>query len=215
MVKGVVPLACLVLAAACEELPRTYDTRAGPGRVVFSDAFERDALGDDWRATGPGATIEHGRLRIQDLRNHPLWLAHELPDDVRIEFDAWAGSEEGDIKVELCGDGKSFATTENYVASGYVVIFGGWNNTQNAIVRQNEHGRKREVVAEPHVLADHRYHFAITRSGGLVSWELDGKELLSLDDPEPLRGPGRRSFAFSGWEAKVDFDNLVIEAIGP
>ncbi|MCX4242324.1 hypothetical protein [Paraliomyxa miuraensis] len=209
------PLAlwAVLAASGCEEVPRTYSTRAEDGVVLFRDDFERDELGPDWHVTGPGASLERGVLVIEDLHNHPLWLTHPLPDDVRVEFDARATTEEGDIKVELCGDGKSRATSMNYVATGYVVIFGGWNNTLNAIVRNNEHGRQRETSSEPKVEPGQRYHFSITRSGNELRWEIDGREVLSYEDDAPLRGPGHDHFAFSGWEAQTHFDNLVIEAL--
>jgi hypothetical protein len=203
---------CLALAG-CEELPRTYSTRAEDGVVLFRDDFERDVLGPEWSPTGPGATLDNGVLKLEDLHNHPVWLTRSLPDDVRIELDAWSTTEEGDIKVELCGDGKSAATSMNYVATGYVVIFGGWNNTLNAIVRRNEHGRDRETTTEPKVEPGRRYHFSITRSGGELRWEIDGREVLAYEDEAPLRGEGHDHFAFGGWEAQTHFDNLVIEAL--
>ena len=206
-------LLALPLAAACTEVPRTYSTRAEDGVVLFRDDFERDQLGEQWVQTGPGATLERGVLKLQDLHNHPLWLDMALPDDVRIEFDAWATTEEGDVKIELAGDGKSAATSVNYVATGYVIIFGGWNNSLNAIVRRNEHGRQRETTSEPKVQPDRRYHFVITRSGNEIRWEVDGQEVLTYEDEAPLRGPGHDHFAFSGWEAQTHFDNLVIEAL--
>lgn len=201
------------VAGGCTEVPRTYSTRGQLGTEIFRDEFERDELGPSWRVTGEGVRIEHGVVKLRDTRNHPLWLELALPDDVHVAFDAWAQSEEGDIKVELCGDGSSVATSANYTASGYVVIFGGWNNTLNAIARRNEHGRDRVTASEPRVDPDRRYHVDITRSGGELVWEVDGKEVLSLDDPAPLRGPGHDHFAFSGWEAETHFDNLVIEAL--
>ncbi len=205
--------AALAGPTACEELPRTYSTRSEEGVVFFRDDFERDALGDDWAPSGEGAIVERGVLKVEGLQNHPVWLARPLPDDVRIEFDAWATTDEGDIKVELAGDGKSFATSANYVATGYVLIFGGWNNSLNAIVRRNEHGRKRETVTEPKVEPGRRYHFTIIRSGIELRWELDGREVLAYEDEAPLRGEGHNHFAFSGWEAQTHFDNLVIEAL--
>ncbi len=203
----------VALASACTEVPRVYSTRGQLGTEIFRDEFERDELGPNWRQTGDGVRIEHGVIKLRDTRNHPLWLEPSLPDNFRIAFDAWAQSEEGDIKVEVCGDGASVATTTNYVATGYVVIFGGWNNTLNAIARRNEHGRDRVTASEPRVDPARRYHFDITRSGGELLWEVDGKEILSFDDPAPLRGPGHDHFAFSGWEAEAHFDNLVIEAL--
>ena len=203
----------LILLAGCQEEPRLYSTRAAEGEVIFRDDFETGELGPHWQATGEGASVVGGLLQVAGVKNHPLWLDLALPDAVRIEFDAWATTEEGDIKVELYGDGKSFATTANYRASGYVVIFGGWNNTTNAIVRQDEHGRDRATAEDPKVEADRRYHFVITRTAGEILWEIDGKAVVTFEDQQPLRGPGHDRFAFSGWETTTQFDNLVIEAL--
>lgn len=204
-----------LLLTACREEPRTYSTQVDQGTRVFEDHFERAELGDAWRTTGPGAEIHDGALVVRDLQNHPVWLVPPLPLDFRIEFDAWTTTDEGDLKVEVAGDGKSSATSPNYVASGYVVIFGGWNNTLNAIVRRNEHGSDRQTTREPRVAAGQRYHFALTRQGSELRWELDGREVLTFDDLEPLRGPGHEHFAFSGWLSEVHFDNLVVEALEP
>jgi hypothetical protein len=205
-------LALALLLAACEEVPRTYSS-AGPARLLFTDRFDEPALGPAWTTTGPGARVESGELVVENLRNHPVWLSVQLPDDVRIEFDARAATDEGDIKVELAGDGKSYARTASYVASGYVVVFGGWNNTLNAIVRRDEHGGDRKTAGSPKVEDGRRYHFTLTRKDGQIRWELDGAEILAYDDPEPLSGPAHRHFAFGGWEARVAFDNLEIYAL--
>lgn len=203
----------ILTAVGCEEQPRLYSTRAATGEVILREDFDRTELGPRWQATGEGARIENGLLVVDGIRNHPLWLDLDLPDDVRVEFDAWATTEEGDIKVELFGDGVSFATSPNYTASGYVVIFGGWNNTLSALVRKNEHGRQRATSSELKVQADKRYHFVLTRTGSELHWEVNGAELLVYEDAQPLRGEGHNRFAFSGWEAQAHFDNLVIEAL--
>jgi hypothetical protein len=150
---------------------------------------------------------------VSGLRNHPVWLVEPLPDDVRVSFDVWAATEEGDIKVEFAGDGHSSATSMNYVASGYVLVFGGWNNTANVIARKDEHGSDRITTNDPKVEADKRYHITVWRTGSELRWEINGREVGSMDDPSPLRGEGHRHFGFGGWEAEVHFDNLVIEAI--
>lgn len=206
-------LALLGLALlACEEVPRTYSS-AGPAQLLFADRFDGAELAPAWNPTGPGAKVTGGELVVEDLRNHPVWLTLALPEAVRIEFDARAETDEGDIKVELAGDGRSYARTASYVSSGYVVIFGGWSNSLNAIARRDEHGGDRKTSAAPKVEAGKRYHFAITRRDGAVRWELDGQEILAYDDPDPLTGPSHTHFAFGGWEARVAFDNLEIYAL--
>jgi hypothetical protein len=133
---------------------------------------------------------------------------------VRIEFDAWAETEEGDIKVELAGDGQSYAKTASYTATGYVVIFGGWNNKLHVLARRDEHGADRvETAAEPPVESERRYRVAITRRGGELRFEVDGQLIAEMIDDAPLTGPGQRHFAFNNWEAPTRFDNLVIYAL--
>ena len=180
---------------------------------LFEDRFERDALGEAWRPTGPGARIERGRLVLEGLENHPVWLAVELPDDVHIAFDARAATESGDIKFEIAGDGRSYATSPNYVASGYVLIFGGWDRTKNMIARRNEHGRDVTTSTEPLPEPGRTYHMEVWRTGSTIRWEVDGKELLVFDDPNPLTGPGHRHFAFNNWQARTEFDNLRIDPL--
>lgn len=204
----------LLLAGACEEVPRTYSTATDGARVLFQDDFDRGVLGDAWLTTGGGVTLERGALRLAGLHNHPVWLRTELPDDIRIEFDAWAETEEGDIKVELAGDGRSFARTASYTATGYVVIFGGWDNKLHVIARRDEHGADRvEAAAEPAVEPERRYRVAITRRGGELRFEVDGQLIAEMIDDAPLTGVGQRHFAFNNWEAPTRFDNLVIYAL--
>jgi hypothetical protein len=203
-----------LLAAACEEVPRTYSTATDGARVLFQDDFDRGVIGNDWLTTGSGVTLDRGVLRLANLHNHPVWLRTPLPDDVRIEFDAWAETEEGDIKVELAGDGHSHAKTTSYMATGYVVIFGGWNNALHVIARRDEHGDDRvEAPAEPKVEPDRRYRVAITRRGGELRFEVDGQLIAEMVDDKPLTGPGQQHFAFNNWEAPTRFDNVVIYAL--
>jgi len=211
LLAAVVLTACEAVEGFFTEVPRTYSS-AGNLRRVFADDFSRAELGPDWLLTGPGARIVDGALEVEGLRNHPVWLTLPLPDDLRLEFDATALTDEADIKVEFAGDGQSFARAASYVATGYVMIFGGWNNSQNALVRRDEHGGDKRIANRPRVEPGRRYHVVLTREDGQIRWELDGEELLTYDDPDPLVGPGHQHFAFGNWEARVRFDNLVVSA---
>jgi hypothetical protein len=203
--------------AACEEVPRTYSTTKvkeyAPGEIVFQDDFQRKELGEAWTATGKGASLQNGALTIHRAKNHPVWLVQDLPDDVEIEFDAWSDSRHGDIKVELCADGESYATTVSYTATGYVVVFGGWKNTLDIIARRDEHGDDRIERPTLGVKPKQTYHFKITRKGSTLTWTVDGENPLVMNDPQPLTGPGQRGFGFNGWIARTHFDNLVIRAL--
>ena len=204
----------LLLPAACEEQPRTYSTASGDAQLLFRDNFDRAELGPEWTTTGPGATLQDGALQLADLHNHPVWLNLALPDDVRVEFDAWAGTEEGDIKVELAGDGRSYAKSASYTATGYVFILGGWNNALDVIARRDEHGEDRVAVnREPKLEPERRYHVTVTRRGGELRLELDGRPIAEMIDDAPLTGSSQAHFAFNNWESPTRFDNLVIYAL--
>jgi hypothetical protein len=176
----------------------------------FSDDFERAELGPNWNPTSPEYRIADGKLAVSNAHNHPAWLKQKLPRDVVLDIDATSKSPQGDLKVEIFGDGESFDPDRGaYTSTGYVLIFGGWRNTLSVICRGNEHdeGRKaerRDIKVEP----GRSYHFTITRRGGTIDWNIDGKPFLSWTDPSPLAGAGHEFFAVDNWETEVTFDNL-------
>lgn len=200
------------LALAGGALAGCGPTSAGETlRAPFTDRFERARLGDDWRSTAEDAySIVGGQLRVQGARNHPLWLRKRLPRNVRVEFTARSESAAGDIKAEIFGDGRSYATEDSYTATSYVVIFGGWHNSLSAIARMNEHGDDRETRASPRVVPGRTYRLRIERRGKTLGWWVDGERMLAMEDDAPLEGPGHDAFAFNDWEAEVYFDDLVV-----
>lgn len=169
------------------------------GVVVFEDDFERDTLGERWRNRSGRWRIREGRLTVQGDRNEGLWLDFALPERVRIEFDARALSDEGDLKCEV------FASEPRHQA-GYVVILGGWHNTVSIIARLDEHGEDR--LESPARAEKGRWHrFVLVRISDTLRWYLDGNLLLEYHDEDPLRGT---YFGFNDWNAPVEFDNLKI-----
>ena len=178
----------------------------------FQDAFDRTELGSDWNATSPAYRLTGGQLEVSRGYNHPAWLRRRLPDDVAIDLDVTSNSPDGDIKLELFGDGESFDPDKgSYDSTGYVFIFGGWHNSLSVICRQEEHGAGRKAQrADLRVEPGRRYHFAITRRQGAIDWQVDGRPFLAWTDPEPLTGPAHAYFAVDDWEADVAFDNLHI-----
>jgi hypothetical protein len=179
-------------------------------------------LGPDWSQAQTNVwRIENGKLCGQGARNHGVWLNRTLPVNARIEFDAQSFAPEGDLKAEVWGDGRSYATGTSYTnATSYLVIFGGWNNSIHAIARINEHGRDRKEIAVDPKSDDPRqrpvgpgqlYHFKIERTDGkTVKWYVDDQEMRTFVDPSPLAGMGHDHFGFNDWNAKVCFDNVKV-----
>lgn len=180
--------------------------------TTFSDTFERTELGAHWRDTGGGYRIVDGQLAAGGAYNHPAWLRKRLPHDVSIELDAQSRSPAGDLKIELFGDGESFDSDRgSYVSTGYMLIFGGWNNSLSVICRNNEHDEGRKASrTDRRVEPGRTYHWSITRKGGTIDWKIDGAPFLAWTDPDPLGGSGHEYLGVNDWEADVRFDNLVI-----
>jgi hypothetical protein len=187
----------------------------------FNDAFDRAELGPAWRSTGPAWTLSEGRLCGENARNHPVWLARRLPTNASIEFDATSFSPNGDIKAEFWGDGRSSASGQSYTdATSYLTIFGGWQNRFHVLARIDEHAPdRREIKLEPGqadftrstVVPERVYQFQVERRDGrTVRWRVDGQEILTYRDAQPLTGPGHEHFGFNDWQVRVCFDNLRV-----
>ncbi|MBL8952434.1 MAG: hypothetical protein JNK82_16760 [Myxococcaceae bacterium] len=192
-----------------------------------------------WSTGGLWRSVD-GQLVCPGVKQNPLWLKAKLPQNVAVEFDARSQSPEGDIKVEIFGDGMDHA-------SGYVLIHGGWNNSLSIIARRDEHGRslqqlqaeaqrvaaekrlpsaglidtgvfnensRMRVEANPYpVQIGRTYRWRIERRGSKISWAIDGQPFMEFDDPIPLTGEKHNRFGFSCWEAQLYFDNLRIEPL--
>jgi hypothetical protein len=201
------PLFVFVLGLAFAACVPRGDPSLGDG---FRDDFERADVGPMWRNTGGSYSIVNGKLRVKAARNKPLWLRRTLPRDVLIEFDVRSESPEGDIKVEVYGDGVSKAEKASYTATSYVVIFGGWSNTKNIVARLDEHGQDRVVGPVRKVEKGRTYHMKIERKGDTISAWVDGQLLASMVDEDPLWGPGHDHFGINNWQSELWFDNLKI-----
>lgn len=169
------------------------------GVLVFEDDFERETLGDRWMNRSGRWRIRDGRLAVRGDRNEGLWLDVALPERVRIEFDARAQSDEGDLKCEV------FASEPRHQA-GYVVILGGWSNTVSVIARLDEHGEDR-LESPARAEKGRTHHWTLVRVSDTLRWYVDGTLVLEYHDEDPLRG---RYFGFNDWNSPVEFDNLKI-----
>lgn len=179
-------------------------------------------LGPSWTAPRTSAwRIENGRLCGENAHNHGVWLNRTLPVNARIEFDAYALTETGDLKAEIWGDGHTFATGTSYTnATSYLAILGGWKNSLHALARLNEHGTDRKTITvdkdsddprQREVVRGQLYQFKIERTDGkTVRVSVNGVEYFSWADPAPLAGQGHDHFGFNDWEAKVCFDNVKV-----
>lgn len=206
-------------AAAAQVSSSMVALEAGSGEASSANASN---LGPSWAQAGTDVWhIENGRLCGSKAHNHGLWLNKTLPVNARIEFDAISDDQDGDLKAEIWGDGRSAATGQSYTnATSYLTIFGGWHNTLHKLARINEHGTDAKEIKidktsddprEQPVTAGQLYHFKVERTDGkTVKWSVNGLEYLTYPDSAPLAGMGHDHFGFNDWEAKVCFDNVKV-----
>lgn len=180
------------------------DTLPGPGRLVFEDDFSGETIGESWQTASDRWQLQEGVLRVSGARNEGLWLQVALPDEVRIDVDLTSHGEEGDLKFEVFTDGRTHE-------SGYVGIFGGWNNRLNLIARLDEHGEDRHV-GQPGVQVEpeRRYRFSIVRTDNRLRWFVDGEHFLTFDDSEPLRGPEHAYFGLNNWNVPQSIHRVAV-----
>ncbi|WP_224364103.1 hypothetical protein [Hyalangium versicolor] len=214
--------------------PEAAVTAQVPYQQDFSDpgVVERDfsSVGGFWR-------VVNGQLLAPQVKNNPLWLQTRLPDDVLIEFDVRSEYPEGDVRLELFGNGID-------PASGYVLVHGGWNNSLSVIARQDLNAppmrsleQKAQQAAQKlglpsadlvksgvyeadtkvrvesntlPVQVGRTYHWRIERRGTVLRWSIDGQPFLELNDPFPLKGSGHDRMGLSGFESQIFFDNLRV-----
>lgn len=169
------------------------------GVMVYSDDFQRQAVGDQYQTNSTRWSIVDGWLHIQGDKNEGLWLTVPLPDRVRVEFDARSMTAEGDIKCEIFN-------TEPRHQTGYVAILGGWRNAISVLARLDEHGEDR-METDTKVEIGRVHHFVLLRTEGSLRWYVDGRLILAYPDEEPVRG---KYFGFNNWTSDVYFDNLAI-----
>lgn len=211
-----------------------------PLALPFSDTFDSDAtVSEHYWTSGGQWRVRDGELLSPGVKNNPLWLKAKLPHNVRIDFDARAGSPEADVRVEIFGDG------ENH-SSGYELVQGGWNNALSAIVRYEETGKPlnqlrldaEQAAREKHLSSadlvqtgvydadtstkverpggmavGRTYHWTLERRGNVLRWSLDHQPFLELADPLPLQGKHHDRFGLSSGEGDVFYDNLQVTAL--
>ncbi len=205
---GFAVLSLLLVPVGCARKPAGKATQVAGltgGTLVFSDDFERAEPGPSWKLESSTWRIDGGWLRDTGAQNAGAWLLEDLPERVRIEFKVRSelpaqGGFRGDIKCEV------FATEPAHEA-GYVLIFGGWENTINTIARLDEHGEDRLEEHNRRVVAGRTYQWAIVRTDGTLHWFLDGAPFMKYEDRRPVEG---RYFGFNNWASDLYFDELRI-----
>jgi hypothetical protein len=235
--RGWVTLLLVVLAVNIPLLIRPFRPLPEAGvPLPFVDDFSNPAtVAAHYHSLGGFPRVLNGELLSPGTKNYPLWLKATLPDNVLIEFDAHTPSPEGEIRVELFGNGIDHL-------SGYEIVYASWNavgvqgKLPASLVRLDENaptlqrwmglaraaggglkaagfGPKSGIRVEgPAVSLElgHIYRMRIERRGDTLRWWVDGQRLVEFKDPYPLKGPWHDRVGLSSLEGDVYYDNFRV-----
>lgn len=203
---------------------------------LYSDSFDRDS-GDWYVEGGRSVAIRDGRLYIDADPEEfvkgglnggvcTVWNRTRIDGDVRVDFDVCVEhSVTGTNNINFflfysMPDGSSpeaSTQTRKYAdyadyhqLNGYIFTFlNASENKKNARIRIRRcpgFRLLRETYAAEN-RADTAYHITLIRQTGVLRFLLDGRELLSVRDEQPLEGGW---FGFRTFRTRLWFDNLKI-----
>ncbi len=212
--------------------PKT--TTSVPWRDDFTDPAKLEA---NYFSTGGLWRLRNGALVSPGVKNNPLWLRAEVPNDVAIDVDVKGLTAEGDARLELAGDGATGGSGYQLVHGNSGSAFGrlGIVGTPTLDARLSEARAKGAVVsslddlvkqglflADQGLKVDLRFpplgvgrtvHERVERVGAELRWYVDGVEVARFVDPFPLGGKGHDRVGLSGWEGTLEFDDFTVTPI--
>jgi len=173
---------------------------------LFTDAFNRASLGDDWKIVRGQARITNGWLRVTSTENGDVYavIRRPFPDSIRVEFEARfpTGLERpSDLGCFLGGDEHRCDT------AGYCLSFGSDSNTCSRIQREGVDIRlSAESVAEP----GRTYRIAAEMVEGHLALFVDGRQVLNYLDMIPLAGAGHDHLGLVTFGKGAEFANVRV-----
>jgi hypothetical protein len=236
--RGWLILLALVLAVNIPLLIRPFRPLPQAGvPLPFVDTFsDPGTVAAHYHSLGGFPRVVNGELLSPGTKNNPLWLKATLPDNVSVEFDAHAPSQDGEIRVELFGNGYDHL-------SGYELVYAPWNAVgvtgrlpatlvrldENAPTLQRWQEKARlagasslmavgygpnsgvRVEGPPVSIEPGRvYRMRVERRGDTLRWWVDGQRIVEFRDPLPLRGPWHDRVGLSSVEGDVYYDNFRV-----
>ena len=178
--------------------------------VVVDDDFTSPNALAHWEPVGCSCEIVEGELRVFDGDLQMLLLKRDLPGDVRIEFECrLVGTYLNDLGCMLGAISSKNAWDTS--VSGYAFKYGAYTNTLNVVTRCDR--RIWSEQAAP-LVAGRYFHMRVERVGGRLRMFVDGREVCTVTDPEPLTGANRTVVGLLGWVADKRYRRIRVSSLG-
>ncbi|MGO9830295.1 MAG: hypothetical protein ACLPJH_09140 [Myxococcaceae bacterium] len=236
--RGWLILLAVILAVNIPLLIRPFRPLPEAGvPLPFADDFtDPGTVAAHYHSLGGFPRVLNGELLSPGTKNNPLWLKATLPDNVAVEFDAHASSQEGEIRVEIFGNGYDHL-------SGYELVYAPWSAVgvpgrlpatlvrldENAPTLQRWQEKARSAGANsitgvgygpssgvrvegpPVSIEPGRvYRMRVERRGDTLRWWVDGQRIVEFRDPFPLHGPWHDRVGLSSVEGDVYYDHFRV-----
>lgn len=212
---------------------------ADEGKTVMNEDFSR-GMENWWVEGGQKVWVEDSRLHVKANlaeRRQPgevctVWYRHELPGDIRVEFDAHvieSVSGVNNINCFLSYSDPSGAPLYETRASradasyakyhdltGYIFTFLKGEPAENGMERARFRMRRCpgfELLTETfdyHCRAGVTYRVAITRKGPELTLAVDGTTYLRATDPDPIGGG---LFGLRTYQTYLWWDNITVTSL--
>ena len=178
--------------------------------LVIDDDFRSPSTLDHWEPRGCEAEIRDGELCMHGGELQMLLLKRDLPLDVRIEFEC---HQEGSYLNDMACLLSVVRSDNNWETStsGYAFKYGAYTNTLNVLTRCDV--RVFSEQASPLAPGRH-YKVRAERVGHRLRWMVDGKEVCTATDPQPLTGSMRSCIGLLGWVADTRFSRIRVYTLG-
>ncbi|MBN1269725.1 MAG: protein kinase [Kiritimatiellae bacterium] len=178
--------------------------------VVLDDDFSDSDVAARWDIHGGPFEVRKGELRLHSGEPEVMILRRDVPGDVRIEFECRIESDY--LNCIACF--MNAFRADNYRDtpwSGYEFEFGGYDNSRNVLHRFNE-----QYWIEPAapLKKGEAYHVVAERFGPRLRLCVNGREIVSMTDPNPLSGGDRVAVGVLSWLSDVRYARIKISALG-
>ncbi|OGV41299.1 MAG: hypothetical protein A2X46_01910 [Lentisphaerae bacterium GWF2_57_35] len=190
------------------------DLEAYQNGRIWNLVLEQDFAGPDplaqWEILGGHSEIKNDELHLSLGEPQLLLFKGELPGDVRIEFEARQEGVYLNALGAFIGAVRS-ANPKEMALTGYKFEYGGFDNSLNVIERC-----ARRIAIE-HASPLERgviYNVGVEKNDSRLRMTVNGRDVLSMLDLDPLTGLDRTAIGLCGWLAETIITRIRIYTMG-
>ncbi len=186
---------------ATEEVVRLRPAEEAGWTLAFSDNFDREKLGDDWRVVEGNWTVSGGWLRGSGtLISTDKFTAETMPGYQRLEFEAVTGvaATANGSQPRVC-DLSSFIHCDSKDEdkepwkSGYFFQFGGRFNTQNQLARG---GASLRTDSAKRIIPGKTHRIVVENDEGTLRFFVDGEVVFVESEKQSIIGENHNHVGF-------------------